>query len=83
MTPWTPVTRVVGACLLHARESRMMLPEEPAELLGITPKRYWPWRKADSKSAPAPLPTSPASTGARPTNRACCACWRSGPSGTA
>lgn len=38
MTSWTPVTRVVGACLRHARESRMMLPEEPAELLGVTPQ---------------------------------------------
>lgn len=38
MTSWTPVTRVVGACLQHARESRMMLPEEPAELLGVTPQ---------------------------------------------
>ncbi|MGW5927203.1 Scr1 family TA system antitoxin-like transcriptional regulator [Streptomyces anulatus] len=34
----TPVSRVVGACLLDARERRMMLPEQPAELLGIDPR---------------------------------------------
>lgn len=38
MTLWTPVARVVGACLRDAREGRMMLPEEAAELLGITPQ---------------------------------------------
>ncbi|MFI7087654.1 Scr1 family TA system antitoxin-like transcriptional regulator [Streptomyces anulatus] len=37
MTLWTPVARVVGACLRDAREGLMMLPEQPAELLGITP----------------------------------------------
>lgn len=38
MTLWTPVARVVGACLRDAREGRMMLPEQAAELLGITPQ---------------------------------------------
>ncbi|MFE8910905.1 Scr1 family TA system antitoxin-like transcriptional regulator [Streptomyces globisporus] len=38
MTLWTLVTRVVGANLRDARERRMMLPEQPAELLGTTPQ---------------------------------------------
>ncbi|WP_217231267.1 Scr1 family TA system antitoxin-like transcriptional regulator [Streptomyces anulatus] len=38
MTITTPVSRVVGACLLDAREGRMMLPEQPAELLGTDPR---------------------------------------------
>ncbi|XMN04635.1 Scr1 family TA system antitoxin-like transcriptional regulator [Streptomyces griseobrunneus] len=38
MTPWTPVTRVVGAYLRVVREQRMMLPEQPAEMLGVTPQ---------------------------------------------
>ncbi|MER8197627.1 Scr1 family TA system antitoxin-like transcriptional regulator [Streptomyces microflavus] len=32
------MTRVVGACLRVAREQRMMLPEQPAEMLGVTPQ---------------------------------------------